>query len=472
MAHKAFIAKVEQVVQIEGAKTVQMAIVLGTQLVVGLDTKVGDIGVFFPSELQLSNDYCRENNLFRDSSLNKNNEKSGFFDDNRRVRAQKFLKIKSDGYFAPIESLKYTGYDLSKLTLGTEFDELGGIKICEKYMSQAAMRALRNNRKNALKKVKVIEAPTFKEHVDTEQFAYYSRSIQKGSVLSVSAKYHGTSFRCANLNTIKLRNKWKKPLELLFKFAESKLVKKLDKNNWLNYNLVTYLRNKQEDHKSLVGKLFFKEGYDYIAGSRRVTLFEDRDSNKVGFHGPESYRFEVLEKLKPFLKKDMIIFGEIFGYVNGAPIMGKHDVEKIKDKAYLKKYGKEITYKYGCKPDEYRIIIYRISQVSQDGELIDYTVPQLKAYCDLYNLPYAKMLVEPFVYDGDEQKLIELVNNLTEGEDVLGEDFVDPSHIREGVVIRVDYNSLVPKFFKSKNFAFKLLEGIAKEKEVDLEDIS
>jgi len=56
----------------------------------------------------------------------------------------------------------------------------------------------------------------------------------------------------------------------------------------------------------------------------------------------------------------------------------------------------------------------------------------------------------------------------------LCEDYLDPSHINEGVVIRVDSGKLIPDFYKYKTFPFKLMEGIVKENPnfVDVEDAS
>ena len=76
------------------------------------------------------------------------------------------------------------------------------------------------------------------------------------------------------------------------------------------------------------------------------------------------------------------------------------------------------------------------------------------------------------MYDGDKDKLIELVDKLTERPEVLTEDYHDPSMISEGVIIRVDRNTLTPLFLKSKSYAFKVMEGLISEKEVDVEDIS
>jgi len=41
------------------------------------------------------------------------------------------------------------------------------------------------------------------------------------------------------------------------------------------------------------------------------------------------------------------------------------------------------------------------------------------------------------------------------------------------IIVRVDHDTLVPTFYKSKSYAFKCLEGIIKESgEVDMEEAS
>lgn len=213
-----------------------------------------------------------------------------------------------------------------------------------------------------------------------------------------------------------------------------------------------------------------EEYWDYIAGTRNVTLLP-ADKDKEGFHGPEGYRFEILESFKPYLEKGMTVFFEIYGFANGRPIMAVHDTEKLKDKAFSRKYGPKMVYKYGCAEDEYRIMVYRIQVTGEGGESIDFTPPQIQGWCEKRNFNYSKPL-KSFLFDGDKETLFKEVKDLAERESVLCEDYTDSSHINEGIVCRVDYKGLTPTFYKYKSFPFKVLEGIAKEKEIDLEDIS
>ena len=72
------------------ADKIQLGIVLGTQVVIGLDVKDGDLGIFFPSDGQLSLEYCEANNLFPVFDASGKRVGGGFFSLKRRVKSQKF----------------------------------------------------------------------------------------------------------------------------------------------------------------------------------------------------------------------------------------------------------------------------------------------------------------------------------------------------------------------------------------------
>lgn len=426
---KAFVAKIDKVIPIEGADRIHIAIVLGEQVIVAKTWGEGKVGLFFPPETQLSEDFCKHNNLYRRSHLNADQERTGFFDENRRVRCQPFLKCRSEGFFCELSSLNYLG-NIPELKLGDQFDSVGGVEVCKKYISKKTQNAMNGQKK----KTKVIATPMFHKHVDTDQFKYHSGKIPVGALLSFHAKVHGTSHRSSYSKVIRTPNTfWEKFLDVF--------------------------------------GLFQRESWEYLTGTRNVVLYEDQ-YDKVGFHGKEQFRFDITEMLKPHLEKGMTIYGEIAGYANGSPIMGKHCTDSLKDKAFTKKYGREVIYKYGCVEDTLRFHVYRISFVNEDGVEIDFTDQQVMDWCAQRDLLGPLQVHPTVIYDGDRESLEELVNELTERPDALTEDYIDPSHISEGIVIRVDHGTLVPKFYKSKSYAFRVMEGIFKEDNVDLEDAS
>lgn len=70
----ATVVKVEKLVQLENCNNVQAAIIMGNQIIVSKEVKIGDIGLFFPVEVQLSKEYLSENNLYRKKELNSDND--------------------------------------------------------------------------------------------------------------------------------------------------------------------------------------------------------------------------------------------------------------------------------------------------------------------------------------------------------------------------------------------------------------
>lgn len=428
--YKAIIATIKAVEPIPNADRIQIAKVMGENCIVSKEWQVGMLGVFFPAGCQLSEQYCSVNNLFRDSTKNQDNTKTGFFESNRRVRAQPFLKVKSEAFFADLTSLNFAT-NITKLVEGQSFEDIDGVNICKKFILETKQP---NLQKKALKKKAV---PDFEEHVDTAQFKYAEKQLAEGDLISIQAKVHGTSARYGYHLVEEPLGKWKSKVNSLLPWCLFK----------------------------------GKKRYDYVAGTRRVIL-DNNNTNKEGFHGSEQYRFDVLEMLKPFLEKGMTVYGEIAGYANSKPIMGVHNTKDLKDKAITKKYGESITYSYGCKDHEYRFHVYRITYTTVDGNTIDFTQQQVVQWCSERNIKFAVDVCQPFIYDGNWEALLDKVEQLTERPEVLGEDYIDPSHPSEGVIIRVDRGTTTPLFLKSKSYIFKVMEGIASEKTVDIEDIS
>lgn len=424
---KAIIAKITNTIEIPGADKIQCAVVLGENVVVSKDLQVGYVGVFFPTETQLSEDYCKNNNLYRHSHLNKDPTKAGFFEDNRRVKALSLLKVRSSGYFASLESLEYASIVGKVYDIGQTFDELNGKQICCKYLSAATKDAIA--KQNRPKMAKATLAPFFEKHVDSSQFKHNAQMIPKGALIYFAAKIHGTSSRMAHTLVNVDLPKWK---QFVNKFAP----------------------------------IFPTQKWDYVVGTRNVVL---KSNEATGFHGSEQYRFDVLESLKPFMTKGLSIYGEISGYANGKPIMAVHNSKDTKDKAFIKKYGENIVYKYGCAEHEYRFHVYRITMLNHEGQNVDFSEAQLQQWCLDHGILAPLNVCEPIIYDGDVEALMKKVELLTERPDVLGEDYVDSSMPGEGIIMRIETGKMNPYFLKNKLFNFKVMESICEA--IDVEDL-
>lgn len=175
------------------ADRLQLGTVLGNQVVVGLETQDGTLGVFFPTDGQLSHEFCLCNGLYNNSALRQldlpESTSPGFFDANRRVRAQRFRQERSDGIWMPLTCLAWAGDGIHKLKEGDTFTEFGGHLICQKYFTPATMRAVGGN------KLQRRDSKCFPKHDDTKQFRFVADDIPDDAVVYITEKLHGTSGR-------------------------------------------------------------------------------------------------------------------------------------------------------------------------------------------------------------------------------------------------------------------------------------
>lgn len=250
--YNAIIAKIEKVYLHPNADKIQLAIILNSQVVVGLDAKEGDIVVYFESDGQLSEEYAKANDLIAYTN-EAGEKKGGYFDKNRRIRCQKFRGEKSEAYCSSIESLTFTGYDITKLKVGDRFDTLNGIKICNKYITENTKKAqsIKTNKKKESqfhKHFKQHVRNLFPEHIETNQWRHYSDSVEKGSLITITHKLHGTCLinqtkiimedgSTKNINKVKIG-------DCVLGYREGKVVKSkvltvfdngTNKTSWLNF---------------------------------------------------------------------------------------------------------------------------------------------------------------------------------------------------------------------------------------------
>ena len=246
--HCGYVVEVKDLRPHSNADRLQIATFFGNDTCVGLDVKVGDKGIYFPTDLQLSTAYCEANNLVRKKD-DAGNDIGGFLDPvKRNVKTIRLRGEPSDGIYCPIESLAFTGIDLNDLTAGMTIDTVNGVEICQKYIPRTkSSGGVKQGNKTRKKKVPV--APLFAEHADTEQLAYNLHAFKPGDHVEITLKMHGTSGRTAYLPVLK------------------------------GYK------------RSLLDRILRREGtpiYDwgYVSGTRRVVL----DSYEGGFYGNNSFR--------------------------------------------------------------------------------------------------------------------------------------------------------------------------------------
>ena len=118
----------------------------------------------------------------------------------------------------------------------------------------------------------------------------------------------------------------------------------------------------------------------------------------------------------------------------------------------------------------YKRQVYRITYLNHAGKNVDMTQKQMEEWCNQRDILCTVEVHPQVVYDGDVEALRKLVDNLTERPDVLTEDYIDPSQVSEGIIVRVEDGKTTPTFYKSKSYAFRVMEGICEA--VDEETIN
>lgn len=424
MSYQAIIAPLTNVRAHSNADKLRLATVKGYQIVVGLENFEGEMGVFFPCDGQLSEEFATANDLIQKTDPVTGERSGGYFAKNRRVRSQRLRKEKSDGFWAPLRILEFTGVDLSTLSEGDQFDTLNGVPICNKYYTPATLRQM-NSGTNARKALTM-----FPKHLETLRFQYEANEwLKAGALVHFTEKLHGSSAR-------------------------------------QGYVLETTPKPKRWYHKLLRRDPQEISNWVFVTGTRNVVL----RTPDQGYYEDESFRLRVAATMEGNLHKGEVVYGEIVGYVNEAtPVMAVQDTSSLSD--VKKKYGSTMTYSYGCLRGECDFYVYRITHVNEDGVAQELSWAQVKARCSELNLKHVPELASSeFVTDDDSiTKIKEAVAELEVGASTL-----DERHIREGVVIRVEGADGKTGFLKSKSFEFGVLEGYLKVADdyVDLEEIS
>ena len=435
------------------ADKMKLADCFGNTVCVGLNAAEGEIVIYFPTDGQLSVEYCAKNDLVRRKDEN-GNPAGGYLDpDKRNIKAIKLRGEKSDGLTMPLSSLAYcfdapNGPTLDDLHVGDTITVVNGHEICQKYIPRTNVRTGRPSEGNKTRKHKVPVAPLFAEHADTEQLAYNLGAFKPGDQVEITLKMHGTSQRTGHLPTL------------------------------------------QGYKKTFWEKITRKEGtpvygWGGVSGTRRVVL-EDYEG---GFYGNNEFREQHSKTFEGKLMKGETVYYEVVGFTTtGQPIMASASNKKLNDKEFIKQYGEETVFSYGCEPDGKKVMyghddngafeivtevpqsdiyVYRMTMTNEDGFVVEYTPDFMRYRCEQMGVKTVPVLwtgtipEHPGSYDDPTITAGEWIKNVAE-RFYEGADPIGKTHIREGVVVRIINR---PKFaaYKHKNFAFKVLEGIIKE---------
>lgn len=421
MSYNVYVTKLKNVRPHPNADRLQLADCFGNTVCISLDHSEGELGVYLPTDGQISEEFGKVNDLFRRKDENGNNV-GGFIDPvKRNVQCIRLRKEKSDGLFLPLTCLESFG-DISALKEGDIVTVFNGHEIARKYIPKTNHRNHVSGAHNKTKKKKVSVKVVFPQHIDSPQLKYNLNSFKSGDLITITEKLEGTSHRSALL-PVKRTNFFKR----LFGIPE---------------------------------KIVYK---DYC-GSRRTVI--DQDNSKSGYYGDNNFRLDIHKRLLPHLTPNLEIFGEIVGWPGEgkSPLMGEVSTKCLNDKNFTKTYGEKMIFHYGCKNGEYDFYIYRICELDEDGEVkIEYSTDQIISWCELHGFKYVPVLYRGFLKEAED--ILYLGEKYCDGESTLAH------HWREGCVIRRDNNARKFDVYKNKNFNYKVMKGMFVE-QLSGEDIT
>lgn len=424
----AVIVSLDNFVDLPGCDNVKGALLFGNQVIVSKDASVGDIGVFFPVECQLSPEFLGANNLFRKpESGNVDKTKKGYFEDHGRIRAVVFRGNRSEGFWIPLQSLAYLGIPLDQFHTGLEFDRIGDRWVCRKYVpngqSSAASRTGRVFQKQSRTEGRLLDGQ-FRFHIDTEQLGRNMHRICPDSIISITSKWHGTSAIFSN-TLVSRELSWKEKIAKYFGLSVQTAEYGV---TWASRRVI--------------------KG---IAGSAKDGLGHYYSSDIWGV---------VAKELDGKIPHGYTLYGEIVGYTP--------------DGAFIQK-----GYHYGCQKGKHRFVVYRITYTSPDGNVFEFGYPQITSFCGEHNLE-----VVPLLYYGQAR---EFYGSSLDDLDKWRSGWLNEvsTHFAydgmceynngevplEGAVVRVERYDICQSY-KVKSFLFKKMESGSLDKgEIDIESV-
>lgn len=319
--YAAVIVKIKSLTPLEGLDNLVGAHFFGYQAIVSKDVKVGDVGVLFTAETQLSKDFTKQNSLYRHAELNKNTDKAGFIEDNRRVRAIKLRGNVSNALFMSLDSLGWTKAKIEKLEEGDTFDVLNGKEICNKFVRKTKKSNGANAAQVEEKYVRV-DKKFMPEHIDSIQYARNKHLIKGDTQIIVTQKLHGTSVRIAN--TLVNRK-----LTILEKISQK------------------------------LGAKIQKTEFDNVYGSRKV-IKDINNPNQNHFYDSDVWT-DTGRKIDGLLPEGYIVYGEVIGYVGESPI--------------------QKNYTYNVPVGNSELYVYRVATINSQGIQVDLSWTQVKEFC-------------------------------------------------------------------------------------------
>lgn len=418
------IHKINKLIPIEGANTIQQAIIDFNSVIVGKSTSIGDVVVYFPLESQINSELLSYLNLYRDGTLNRNQEIKGFFEKNGRVRAVSMMKgkVKSEGFTIPLEDFSMFladkgNYSWSGYTDdydGMEFDYFDDLQIAQKYaVSKVKLENFSTKDKTRYNKmVELLDEKYFKFYTDTKHLKQNLHLFELDDNVVITRKLHGSSAIFSH-TIINKKLKW-----------YEKLLKKL------NVKIPDW-----------------EYGYVISSGKPKSGVPKNILSDSIVWKTPNnSYYTEDIwsrefDKIKTIIPKGYTLYGEIVGP------------------------GIQGNYTYGH--DETHFYCYKITVTNSDGLVHTFDWESLKKFCTDNGISHV-----PELHTGPLFQVVDTLPNESDEENLITslstkylEKITPCGNPDEGICIQKNSDKVWYKF-KSFNFLKKETEMLDKGEEI------
>jgi RNA ligase. len=320
----AAVIRVAALVDLEGLDNLVAIQMFGMQALVSKDVQVGDVGVLFSTEVQLSEDFARENNLHRHNNLNDDPTQTGYLEDSRRVKAIKLRGHRSDSLFMPLDAFKYLKVKPTDFNVGDVFDSINGHEVLRKYQIKEP-----GINKGPQAKIRRVDLKVFPLHIDSENYWRNADKVPQDAPVAITQKLHGTSVRYGKVPVA-------------------------DDLTWF---------------QKLKAKLRLKVGttnsYKFVVGSRMVVKsidYEAASAGKQHFYAEDLWsQYAKEHKLDELIPEGYLVYGELLGFTpDGKPIQ------------------KDYTYDLPEKTAE--LYVYRVATVTPSGVVTDLSWPATRAF--------------------------------------------------------------------------------------------
>ena len=323
------VTKISNLVPIEWADRIQIAIVLWQEVITWMDVNIWDLVVYFPVEAKLSEAFLSKNNLYDDKTLNKDSSVKWYIHKSGRIKMLSLRWVRSFGMIMPLnKNTKLKEWDM--------FDTIDNNIFIEKFIPPSML--IPGTNKVRKDKKSMIVDQWFPQHIDTYPIYKNIDKIFQNWMkygMSVSYKLHGTSARFGNC-----------------------LVK--NKIGWFGKFVGMFWVNVQ------------KTSYKLVYWTRRVVKNDSYTLKNDWFYWTDVYG-EVAQSLEWKIPKWYTVYGEIVWYQsNGKPIQKWYD--------------------YWCEVWEKEFYAYRVMFTNEDWVSYNLSTHSAAHLCELWNIKFVDVI--------------------------------------------------------------------------------